>query len=89
MYEDKILKCRDCGEEFVFSASEQQFYADKGFQHEPSRCRACRQKNKDKTRQMYDIVCANCGKPAKVSFKPTGERPVLCSECYAASRNRY
>ena len=38
MYEDKTLTCRDCGNEFVFSASEQEFFAQKGFQNEPSRC---------------------------------------------------
>ncbi|MEG1192005.1 MAG: zinc-ribbon domain-containing protein, partial [Clostridia bacterium] len=35
MFEDKTLTCRECGAEFVFTASEQQFYADKGFQNEP------------------------------------------------------
>ena len=35
MFEDKTLVCRDCGKEFVFSASEQQFFADKGFQNDP------------------------------------------------------
>ena len=38
MYEDKTLICRDCGAEFVFTAGEQAFYAEKGFQNEPSRC---------------------------------------------------
>ena len=36
MYEDKTLICRDCGAEFVFTAGEQAFYAEKGFQNEPS-----------------------------------------------------
>ena len=40
MYEDKILTCRECGAEFTFSASEQEFYASKGFQNQPSRCPA-------------------------------------------------
>ena len=30
MYEDKTLTCCDCGNEFIFSASEQEFYAEKG-----------------------------------------------------------
>ena len=42
MFEDKTLVCRECGAEFVFTASEQQFYAEKGFQNEPGRCPACR-----------------------------------------------
>ena len=46
MYEDKTLVCRDCGQEFVFTAGEQEFYAEKGFQNEPTRCKACRQARK-------------------------------------------
>ena len=42
MYQDKQLQCRDCGAEFVFSGSEQEFFAEKGFTNEPSRCPACR-----------------------------------------------
>lgn len=39
---DKVLKCKDCGKEFTFTAGEQEFYAEKGFEHEPSRCPECR-----------------------------------------------
>jgi CxxC-x17-CxxC domain-containing protein len=38
---DKTLVCRECGSEFVFTAGEQEFYAERGFV-EPSRCPACR-----------------------------------------------
>ncbi|HNU94843.1 MAG TPA: zinc-ribbon domain-containing protein, partial [Bacillota bacterium] len=41
-YEDKTLVCKECGQEFVFTAGEQQFYVDHGFQNEPSRCPECR-----------------------------------------------
>ena len=44
--EDKVLKCRDCGEEFTFTAGEQAFYKERGFQHEPTRCRRCRDEKK-------------------------------------------
>ena len=43
MYEDKTLVCKECGNEFVFTAGEQEFYAEKGFVNEPQRCKACRQ----------------------------------------------
>ena len=46
MYTDKTLVCKDCGNEFVFTAGEQEFYAEKGFQNEPTRCKACRQARK-------------------------------------------
>ena len=38
MYEDKTLVCKECGNEFVFTAGEQEFYAERGFQNEPQRC---------------------------------------------------
>ena len=47
MYEDKTLQCKDCGEDFVFTAGEQEFYAEKGFQNEPSRCKDCRVNRKN------------------------------------------
>ena len=92
MYTDKTLVCKDCGNEFVFTAGEQEFYAEKGFQNEPTRCKACRQARKASrpaaggTSEMFDAVCAECGKPTKVPFQPREDRPVYCSECYAARR---
>ena len=91
MYEDKTLVCKDCGAEFVFTAGEQEFYAEKGFQNEPTRCKACRQARKASRaaggpRQMFDAICAECGKPTQVPFEPKEDRPVYCSECFAARR---
>ncbi len=43
---DKTITCRDCGEDFVFTVGEQEFYAEKGFTNEPTRCPACRRANK-------------------------------------------
>ncbi len=45
-YADKTLTCRDCGTQFVFTAGEQEFYAQKGFTNEPTRCPSCRQARK-------------------------------------------
>ena len=86
MYEDKTLVCKDCNNEFVFSAGEQAFYAEKGFMNEPTRCRACRNARKatrgttGSTREMFDAVCADCGRETKVPFQPTEGRAVYCSE---------
>ena len=44
---DKTLKCIDCGEDFTFTAGEQEFYAAKGFTNEPKRCPECRRKHKE------------------------------------------
>lgn len=43
---DKILICKDCGREFVFTESEQAFYKEKGFENEPQRCPDCRRARK-------------------------------------------
>lgn len=45
---DKNLVCKDCGKEFVFTEGEQQFYAEKGFANEPTRCKECRSAKKDR-----------------------------------------
>ena len=91
MYNDKTIVCKDCGQEFTFTASEQEFYAEKGFTNEPQRCKACRVARKGNsnsrggnggTRQMFDAVCAGCGKPCKVPFEPRSDRPVYCSDCF-------
>jgi CxxC-x17-CxxC domain-containing protein len=42
MYTDRELTCRDCGQTFVFTTGEQEFFASRGFQNDPSRCTSCR-----------------------------------------------
>lgn len=91
MYQDKTMVCKDCGKEFVFTAGEQEFYAEKGFQNEPSRCKECRQAKKGarrtgERREMFDAICTECGKPVQVPFKPNPDRPVYCRDCYEARR---
>ena len=86
MYEDKTLVCKECGKEFTFTAGEQEFYAEKGFENEPMRCKDCRIARKRAAkppRELFDTVCAECGAPAKVPFEPREGRPVYCSECFA------
>ena len=86
MYEDKVLVCKDCGDEFIFSAGEQEFYAERGFENEPQRCKNCRAARKAAARAprvYHDAVCASCGKECKVPFEPRDDRPVYCSECFA------
>lgn len=50
-YKDKVIKCTDCGEEFIFAAGEQAFYAEKGFNNEPKRCKPCREKRKQEKKE--------------------------------------
>jgi CxxC-x17-CxxC domain-containing protein len=87
--EDKTLICKDCGGQFVFSVRDQQFYAEKGFENEPQRCRECRNARKSQrsgggtVREMFEAVCAQCNEATTVPFKPRGDRPVYCRACYA------
>ena len=99
--QDKTLTCRDCGRQFVFTASEQEFFAQKGFTNDPGRCPECRAARKARRdtggvsngfnarrdREMYPAVCAQCGKETQVPFQPRGDRPVYCSDCYSAQRS--
>lgn len=49
---DKVLICKDCNAEFVFTEGEQEFYKEKGFTNEPQRCLSCR-KTKKQNRNSY------------------------------------
>ncbi len=85
---DKTLTCRECKSEFIFSAREQEFYVEKGFRNEPTRCKACRQARKASMndRVLYDTVCAACGRQTQVPFEPRAGRPVYCRDCFVALR---
>jgi CxxC-x17-CxxC domain-containing protein len=107
-YTDQVLTCADCGIDFVFSASEQEFFAQKGFTSAPKRCSSCRAQRRATgggsyaassgggynggggysrgPREMFDAVCARCGKDTQVPFRPTGARPVYCSDCFRLMR---
>lgn len=37
-------------------------------------------------REMFEAVCANCGKTASVPFRPSGAKPVYCSDCFESRR---
>ncbi|MBE6084457.1 MAG: zinc-binding protein [Selenomonas ruminantium] len=90
-FEDKTLVCKECGKEFTFTAGEQEFYAEKGFENEPARCRDCRDKRRrsrdgGEARQMFKVICAECGKETEVPFEPKNDRPVYCRDCFNKKR---
>ncbi|MCI0486308.1 MAG: zinc-ribbon domain containing protein [Blastocatellia bacterium] len=98
-YDDKMLICMDCGVEFVFTAGEQLFFADKGLQNAPKRCKSCkarknerimtaRRRHQPHTRSRIEAVvdCALCGVETTVPFKPTQGRPVYCRDCFLKMR---
>ncbi|MCA1572181.1 MAG: zinc-ribbon domain containing protein [Chloroflexi bacterium] len=108
-YTDQVINCTDCGIDFVFSASEQEFFAQKGFSSAPKRCSACRAQRRasggggngagassygsggagysNGPREMHDATCARCGNQTQLPFRPTGARPVYCSDCFRMMRD--
>lgn len=51
-FKDKTIKCVDCGSEFIFTARDQEFYKEQGFNNEPKRCKQCRDKKKAEKRNF-------------------------------------
>jgi CxxC-x17-CxxC domain-containing protein len=90
-FQDKSLACVDCGSEFVWTAGEQMFFADKQFKNEPKRCKACKAKRATRVsagssgpggRVETRATCSACGKETTVPFRPTQGRPVFCKDCF-------
>lgn len=96
-YQDKALQCRDCGQEFIWTAGEQEFYASKGLENIPSRCPSCRAAARaarqssgmvgiSRPREFFPAVCDRCGVQTQVPFLPRNDRPVYCSSCFDTVR---
>ncbi len=96
--DDKLIHCTDCGKDFLFTAGEQRYYEQRGF-NPPRRCKDCRDKRKsekdsgrhasagmDSKREMFRVICASCSVETSVPFKPDPSRPVFCQRCYLQSR---
>src|SRR5215210_2254802 len=87
VYEDRTLTCRDCSEEFTFSAGEQAFFTSKGLLNDPQRCPSCRAiakraRTAGGPREFHAAICGSCGGQAMVPFAPRNDRPVYCSTCF-------
>ncbi len=85
---DQEITCRDCGATFEFTEGEQEFYASKDLSA-PQRCKDCRAAKKASRqgpREMHAAVCSECNADCEVPFKPSGDKPVLCRDCFSASR---
>lgn len=99
-FTDRILKCSDCGNDFVFTAGEQLFFYDKQFKNDPKRCKLCKAKRAGLgrtasgngsvtlplSRTETRTKCSACGVETTVPFKPTQGRPVLCRSCFQLKR---
>jgi CxxC-x17-CxxC domain-containing protein len=88
-FQDKILRCVDCGKDFIFTAGEQLFFHDKQFHNDPKRCKACKLKRGgggSSVRAETRTHCSVCGQETTVPFRPTQGRPVLCRSCFEQNR---
>ena len=100
-FADKILKCCDCENDFVFTAGEQLFFFDKQFKNDPKRCKRCKAKRAGAGRIAANAApmtalplsrtetrtkCSACNVETTVPFKPTQGRPVLCRSCFQSKR---
>ena len=66
MFEDKTLVCKDCGKEFVWTAGEQEFYASRGFENQPQRCKPAAM-----PARILPVGSASCSTPSA----PAAARP--------------
>ncbi len=81
---DKTLTCRDCGQSFVFTASEQEFYAQKGFTNEPGRCpdcRAARKRDRDSGGGGYSSGGYSSGGYGGYERRERQMYPAVCAQC--------
>ena len=98
-FQDRMLKCVDCGADFVFTAGEQLFFHDKQFKNEPKRCKACKAKRfsvvgappprqgvSSRPKIETHAVCSQCGRQTTVPFRPTQGRPIFCRDCFRERR---
>jgi CxxC-x17-CxxC domain-containing protein len=90
-FQDRTLRCADCGSEFVWTSGEQAFFADKHFTNEPKRCKTCKTKRVQRRtggpaaghdRTETRATCSACGKETTVPFRPSQGRPVYCRDCF-------
>jgi CxxC-x17-CxxC domain-containing protein len=91
---DIEITCAECGTAFPFTEREQDYYRERNLTY-PKRCKPCRDARRANfsgtrgsggERQRFEITCDQCGKTDTVPFKPSTGRPVLCGECFSASR---
>ena len=96
-FQDKVLKCIDCGSDFVFTAGEQLFFHDKQFKNEPKRCKSCKSKRTSSLGTTsaggYSKIetrtnCSGCGKETTVPLRPRrpNSRPTFPTTCSAWPR---
>ena len=82
-FQDRGIICRDCSQEFVFTAGEQEFYASKGLQNDPARCPDCRNSRRSARSALEnDAGYIRYGGAASFGGRtPRQMHPAACSLC--------
>ena len=80
-YIDRDIVCVDCGETFVFTASEQEFHASKGFDNDPKRCKPCRKARRPAADEKAAVPAAADDRPEVAAVAAAEDRAeiVRCS----------
>ena len=87
---DETLECRDCGDLFLFTIQEQEYYRDKGLKHNPSRCPTCRKKNREQIQaSQVPVRCRRCHKNGFVPEAIPEAVDVLCESCFMQLKQKY
>ena len=89
-YADRTLTCADCGVEFIHSAADQEFYAQKGFGSDPKRCPSCRASRRQMRDSSSGFDVREIGGPRgyeRGDYRPQREYfAVICSKCGNAAQ---
>lgn len=84
-FKDVNLICKECGNSFVFTAKEQQFYVKQAFEHVPTRCNDCRlaaRERRDRGQEYEAIKCKITGKVGRIPFKPDNPDDAYTAEAF-------
>lgn len=81
--EDQSINCVDCGQQFLFTAGEQEFYASKGLTNAPTRCKACREVRKQ---QRAEAPRGPRGRGGPARGAPREMHTVVCADCGAETQ---
>lgn len=80
-YQDKSIVCSDCGATFTFTASEQEFFAGKGYTNEPKRCMTCRASRKQQQGNRGGGSYSSGSGGSSYNSAPRQMFPAVCADC--------
>ena len=86
IFVDKSIRCVSCGEDFVFTAGEQEFYKNRGLEHEPTRCKNCREARKVTRGDGFGNSSGYSGGDRSGDRGDREMHTVTCSDCGTETR---